>query len=219
MNPNNITNKEIYEGVALALSKFSDEFPTNTAALRVDATVVVSPNVNVTNGPGAAAVNIQDGGNSITVDGTVTVVPSGTQNENLIQVGGVAITLGQKTMAASLPIVISSDQSAVPVSATDLDIRNLVFATDKVDVSGSTIAVTLPTGAQTITSSVVTDDNTIAAGASSLGFTTSSDYTGNINGVARTASTFYGFEAAQGKTLPAVTYTTTTGSITIDQII
>lgn len=28
--------------------------------------------VNVVNGPGAAAVNIQDGGNSITVDGTVT---------------------------------------------------------------------------------------------------------------------------------------------------
>ncbi|MCL5460015.1 hypothetical protein M3M33_15370, partial [Loigolactobacillus coryniformis] len=29
--------------------------------------------VNVTNGAGAAAVNIQDGGNSITVDGTVSL--------------------------------------------------------------------------------------------------------------------------------------------------
>lgn len=50
-----------------------------------------SGNVNVTNGAGASAVNIQDGGNSITVD------------------------------------------------ATNLDIRDLVFATDKVDASGTTL--------------------------------------------------------------------------------
>ena len=49
------------------------------------------------NPSGAGAVNIQDGGNSITVDGSVTV------------------------------------------SSTNLDIRDLVFATDKVDVSGSTV--------------------------------------------------------------------------------
>lgn len=55
--------------------------------------------VTVNNGAGAAAVNIQDGGNSITVDGSVTV------------------------------------------SATDLDIRDLAFATDKVDVSGSSVTV------------------------------------------------------------------------------
>lgn len=53
--------------------------------------------VTVNNAAGAAAVNIQDGGNSITVDGSVTV------------------------------------------SATDLDIRDLTFATDKVDASGSTL--------------------------------------------------------------------------------
>lgn len=53
--------------------------------------------VTINNAAGASAVNIQDGGNSITVDGSVTV------------------------------------------SATNLDIRDLVFATDKVDVSGSTL--------------------------------------------------------------------------------
>jgi len=51
---------------------------------------------------------------------------------------------GQATMANSEPVVLASDQSAIPVSgtvtatATNLDIRDLVFATDKVDVSGST---------------------------------------------------------------------------------
>jgi len=35
---------------------------------------------------------------------------------NLTQVGGVNITLGQKTMAASVPVVLASDQSDVPVN-------------------------------------------------------------------------------------------------------
>ena len=55
--------------------------------------------VTINNASGASAVNIQDGGNSITVDGSVTV------------------------------------------SATDLDIRDLDFATDSVDVSGSSVTV------------------------------------------------------------------------------
>jgi hypothetical protein len=40
----------------------------------------------------------------------------GPWTQNLTQVGGSAISLGQKTMANSLPVVISSDQSAIPVS-------------------------------------------------------------------------------------------------------
>lgn len=38
----------------------------------------IAANVAVTNGPGAAAVNIQDGGNSITVDGAVSQVQADT---------------------------------------------------------------------------------------------------------------------------------------------
>lgn len=55
---------------------------------------------------------------------------------DLQQVGGVAITLGQKTMAASLPITIASDQSAIPVSQSGTwNINN---------ISGT---ISLPTGA------------------------------------------------------------------------
>lgn len=39
-------------------------------------------------------------------------------NVNLIQVGGSSISLGQKTMANSIPVVIASDQSALPISVT-----------------------------------------------------------------------------------------------------
>jgi hypothetical protein len=58
------------------------------------ATLAALESITVQNGAGAAAVNIQDGGNSITVD------------------------------------------------AADLDIRDLAFATDKVDVSGSSVSIT-----------------------------------------------------------------------------
>lgn len=73
------------------------------------ATLAALESITVQNGAGAAAVNIQDGGNSITVD------------------------------------------------AVDLDIRNLVFATDKVDVSGS--AVTADTELPAASALADTDPN------------------------------------------------------------
>jgi len=55
----------------------------------------------------------------VPVSGTVTI---GTfpDNEpfNLAQYGGAATSLGQKTMAASVPVAIASDQAAVPISGT-----------------------------------------------------------------------------------------------------
>jgi hypothetical protein len=78
------------------------------------ATLAALESITVQNGAGAAAVNIQDGGNSITVDGSVSIT------------GDVNVTQGTSPWV---------------VSATDLDIRNLVFADDKVDVSGSEVSL------------------------------------------------------------------------------
>lgn len=44
----------------------------------------------------------------------------GTLDVNISEYGGVATTLGQKVSASSLPVVIASDQSAVPISASSL---------------------------------------------------------------------------------------------------
>lgn len=54
---------------------------------------------------------------SVTVSGTVSAT-QGTSPwvENLTQVGGSALSLGQKTSANSIPMVLSSDQSAIPVT-------------------------------------------------------------------------------------------------------
>lgn len=44
--------------------------------------------------------------------------PSDPSEVNVIEYGSTATSLGQKAMAASIPIVVASDQSAVPVSGT-----------------------------------------------------------------------------------------------------
>lgn len=152
------------------------------------------------NGAGAAAVNIQDGGNSITVDGTVTSnigttgglaldatltggtaktrITDGTDNLDITAAGAAKVdgsavtqpisavslplptgaateatlstrladatftarinTLGQKTSANSTPVVIASDQSAIPVTIGS----NTTLATVN-SVSVSTTVATL----------------------------------------------------------------------------
>lgn len=61
----------------------------------------------------AAPLSLDTSGNLRTV-GTFT--PSGTQNVNVTQWGSAATTLGQKVMASSVPVVLASDQAAIPVS-------------------------------------------------------------------------------------------------------
>jgi hypothetical protein len=48
---------------------------------------------------------------------TETSGGGGTDDVNLTEVGGSAIALGQTTMSASLPVVIASNQSAIPISS------------------------------------------------------------------------------------------------------
>jgi len=101
-------------------------------------TLAALESITVQNGSGGAAVNIQDGGNSITVDGSVTVSATDLDIRDLafatdkVDVTGSEVSLSSGTLAAL---------ENITVSATDLDIRNLVFATDKVDVGGSVVAL------------------------------------------------------------------------------
>jgi len=82
---------------------------------------------NVTNAAGASAVNIQDGGNSITIDATALPLPTGaataanqaTEIASLASIdAGIPDALGQTTMAASMPVTMASNQSAIPISGT-----------------------------------------------------------------------------------------------------
>lgn len=95
----------------------------------VDHSIKIGDGVDLLAIAADGSIAVTDNGGSLTVDGTVE--------------------LGATTLAAleNITATISGDvnvtQGTSPwvVSATDLDIRNLVFATDKVDVSGSTINV------------------------------------------------------------------------------
>ena len=104
-----------------------------------DLTPVSAPSgVTVLNGPAGAAVNIQDGGNSITIDATSLPLPTGAATETTL---GTRLadatfttrinTLGQKAMAASTPVVLASDQSTLNVNQVE-----------KTGTSGYTAAIT-----------------------------------------------------------------------------
>lgn len=111
----------------MAVSAASLPLPSGaaTAALQTQPGVDIG-DVTVNNAAGASAVNIQDGGNTITVDGTVTANAGTNLNTSLLSLettqtamsAKLPATLGQKAMAASLAVVLASDQASVPVAAT-----------------------------------------------------------------------------------------------------
>ncbi len=74
----------------------------------------------------------------------VKVSPSGALNTEATLAGLDAAILGQEPMATSLPVVIASDQSAVPVSGTVAATQSGTW--DITNISGT---VSLPTGAAT----------------------------------------------------------------------
>jgi hypothetical protein len=79
-------------------------------------------------------------------DGALLVSPdpTSTGNVNLTEVSGAAITLGQKTSAASLPVVIASDQSTLPISAASLPLPTGA-ATSALQTTGNTSLATIVT--------------------------------------------------------------------------
>jgi hypothetical protein len=128
-----------------------------TAALQTQPGVDIG-DVTVNNAAGAAAVNIQDGGNSITVDGTVTAnagtgtfavsaaslpLPTGaatstnqtTANSSLSSIDGKLNSLGQKTMANSVPVTLASDQ--VPLVAATSTVTSVSVTTSSTSLLAS----------------------------------------------------------------------------------
>lgn len=73
--------------------------------------------VTINNGSGANAVNIQDGGNTITVDGTVSITAN--SSVNLSQVAGNTTATGNGTASTGCQrVTIASDNTAFTVNST-----------------------------------------------------------------------------------------------------
>ncbi len=74
--------------------------------------------------------------------------------------------------------------------------------------------------ARTFSSGNVSTSGSVASGANSVIFTTDENFVGTINGVTRVASFVYpAFIAGLNNTLPAIAYTLSAGTLTIDAII
>lgn len=71
-------------------------------------------------------------------------LPIRTENpgDAVIKIADATIPTRQLTVNADGSVNITDNGSSITVDAVDLDIRNLVFATDKVDVSGSNVSIT-----------------------------------------------------------------------------
>jgi len=78
----------------------------------VTAALIAQPSVSTTNVPGNINLS-QYGGTAVGAANPVAVAQQGVVGENLSQVGGVGITLGQKVSASALPVVVASDQSVI----------------------------------------------------------------------------------------------------------
>lgn len=134
------------DGVTYPVNK-DTAVPGNTAAIPVEIVGASGQVINIT----AGDINVQTshlgaGFDSVRIgDGTNIVSVDAV---NALKTDSSHVT--QPVSATNLDIrdlVFATDKadvsgSTVTVTATDLDVRNLVFATDKVDVSGSSITVT-----------------------------------------------------------------------------
>ena len=80
--------------------------------------------------------------NFLTSDNTTSKQGTTPWVDNISQVGGASITLGQKTSANSFPVVIASDQTAIPVTQTPAGFAGTVKDSQ---VAMSTTAAAIPT--------------------------------------------------------------------------
>jgi hypothetical protein len=93
------------------------------------------------------SVNITDNSGSLTVDAVdldIRDLDSAQDSVEVLQAthdslnANANLQVGDADVDNANPVPVSDAGGSLTVDATDLDIRNLVFATDKVDVSGST---------------------------------------------------------------------------------
>jgi hypothetical protein len=114
----------------------TDKVDVSGSSVELGATTLAAlESITVQNGSGVSAVNIQDGGNSITVDGTVELGATSLAALESITVqngaGGSAVNIQDGGNSITV-------DGSVTVSATALDIRPLVPATDSVKISDGT---------------------------------------------------------------------------------
>jgi len=133
-------------------------------------TIVISGSVTANAGTNlnTSLLALEAGGNLATIAGAIT---SSKMQDNLAQVGGAAIALGQTTMSAGIPVTLASNQTAIPVSQSAT--WNIGTVTNLSQMSGVAISLNngaTDTGTQRVTiSSDSTGQVKLATGANTFG--------------------------------------------------
>lgn len=84
---------------------------------------------------------------------------------NLVDVGGAAITLGQTTMAASLPVTLASNQSTITTQMAGWSFQNITTSTTTTVKSGAGVLHLVNVNALgTVASTTTVYDNTAGSG-------------------------------------------------------
>jgi len=114
----------------------TDKVDVSGSVVALDApTLAALESITVQNGAGAAAVNIQDGGNSITVDAVDLDIRDLTHVSDSVKVGDGTDFLA---INADGSVNITDNGGSLTVDAVDLDIRDLSAAQDNVAISDGT---------------------------------------------------------------------------------
>lgn len=114
---------------------------------------------------------------------------------------------------------------AVTGPLTDAQLRALALPVSgpltNAQLRAAAVPVSLPTGAHVLTSVSVAASGNVTAGAFSVSFLPSSDFDGTIDGIAYLGSEWQviPFQASEGKTLPAIAYTRTAGTLKIIKVV
>jgi hypothetical protein len=152
----------------------TDKVDVSGSEVELGATTLAAlESITVQNGAGASAVNIQDGGNSITVDATNLDIRDLAFATDKVDVTGSSVELGATTLAAL---------ETITVTATDLDIRDLTHVSDSVKIGDGTDFLAVNTDgsinvniSDSTPGTPVNDYNTAAAVAANA--TSTHDYT------------------------------------------
>jgi|GEM_PF-3223521 len=135
------------------MADFNSSLPVRTeqngdVAIKVVDGTITSQSMTV-NANGS--INVEDGGASLTVDAIdldIRDLDSAQDSVEVLQAthdnlnANVTIQVADVDVSNANPVPVSDAGGSLTVDATDLDIRDLVFATDKVDVTGSSVDVT-----------------------------------------------------------------------------
>lgn len=116
-----------------------DKVDVSGSVVALDApTLAALESITVQNPAGAGAVNIQDGGNSITVDATDLDIRDLAFATDKVDTSGSVVALDAATLAALETVTVEQGTTPWVVSATDLDVRDLTHASDSIKVGDGT---------------------------------------------------------------------------------